>query len=46
MIRNFLLALAALAALAGCNAMQGLGQDVSAGGDAISDTADDVEDDM
>ncbi|MDX1540223.1 MAG: entericidin A/B family lipoprotein [Geminicoccaceae bacterium] len=33
-------------ALAGCNTMEGLGEDTSAAGEAMSDTADDVEDDL
>jgi predicted small secreted protein len=38
------LALVALVlALASCNTMRGLGQDMSAAGDAVSDTADDVQ---
>jgi predicted small secreted protein len=31
--------------LSGCNTVEGMGEDVSAGG-AMSDTADDVEDEM
>lgn len=33
-------------ALAGCNTMEGLGEDTSAAGEAMTDTADDVEEDM
>lgn len=32
--------------LSGCNTMQGAGEDISAAGGAMSDTAEDVEDDM
>jgi entericidin B len=32
--------------LSGCNTMQGMGEDVEAAGSAMSDTAEDVEDDM
>ena len=32
--------------LSGCNTVEGMGEDVSAAGGAMSDTADDVEDDM
>jgi entericidin B len=33
-------------ALAGCNTMRGAGEDVSSAGDAVSDTAEDVQDEM
>lgn len=33
----------ALLGLAACNTFEGLGQDVESGGEAITDTADDVE---
>ena len=33
-------------ALAGCNTISGAGEDVSAAGEAMSDTAEDVEDDL
>ena len=33
-------------ALAGCNTIEGLGEDTSAAGEAMSDTAEDVEEDM
>ena len=33
-------------AVAGCNTIEGLGEDTSAAGEAMSDTAEDVEDDM
>ena len=39
-------ALAALVAAAGCNTVGGFGEDVEAGGEAISDTAQDVERDI
>jgi predicted small secreted protein len=32
--------------LSGCNTMQGMGEDVEAAGSAMSDTAEDVEEDM
>jgi predicted small secreted protein len=32
--------------LSGCNTVEGAGEDVSAVGDAVSDTADGVEDEM
>ena len=32
--------------LSGCNTMRGMGEDVEAAGGAMSDTAEDVEDDM
>jgi predicted small secreted protein len=32
------------ASLAGCNTMQGAGEDISAAGDTLSDTAEDVAD--
>jgi predicted small secreted protein len=41
-----LLGLFMMLALAGCNTMGGLGEDTSAAGEAMSDTADDVEEDM
>lgn len=41
-----LLGLFMILALAGCNTMQGLGEDTSAAGEAMSDTAEDVEDDL
>jgi predicted small secreted protein len=47
---NWSFALAALflmaVALSGCNTVEGMGEDVSAAGGAMSDTADDVEDRM
>jgi predicted small secreted protein len=41
-LRLLLVALAGVASIgvAGCNTVEGLGRDVSAGGEAISDTAD------
>jgi predicted small secreted protein len=41
-----LLALGALALLASCNTVEGLGQDLQQGGARISDTARDVEEEM
>ena len=32
--------------LSGCNTMEGAGEDVSAAGDAMSDSAEDVEDEI
>jgi predicted small secreted protein len=32
--------------LSSCNTVEGMGEDVSAAGGAVSDTADDVEDEM
>lgn len=40
------LLLGALLAIAGCNTMRGAGQDVEAAGGAMSDTAEDVQDEM
>jgi predicted small secreted protein len=37
------LALLLALALAGCNTMRGLGQDMSAAGNAVSDTANEVQ---
>ncbi len=34
------------ATLAGCNTMQGAGEDIEAGGEAVSDTAEEVEDEI
>lgn len=45
-MRATLLALFALLSLSACNAVEGLGQDVSAGGEAITGTADDVQNDL
>ncbi|MEM8788725.1 MAG: entericidin A/B family lipoprotein [Pseudomonadota bacterium] len=40
----YMIAVASLfALLAGCNTIGGVGQDVSAGGDALSDAAEDVQ---
>jgi len=46
MIRNILLALAAIAALSACNTMKGAGKDVSAAGDAVSDQATETQKSM
>jgi entericidin B len=40
---SVLLLAGALLALGGCNTMEGAGQDVEAAGDAMSDTAEDVQ---
>jgi entericidin B len=37
---------ALLLALGGCNTISGMGEDVEAGGEAMSDTAEDVEEEM
>ena len=41
-----LLGLFMILAVAGCNTISGAGEDMSAAGEAMSDTAEDVEDDM
>ncbi len=45
-MRTAILALGLLGLLAACNTFQGLGQDVQQGGEAITDTAQDVEQEM
>lgn len=50
MFRNFapialLLSIVGLS-LAGCNTVEGLGEDTEAAGDAVEDTSNDVEEDM
>jgi predicted small secreted protein len=40
------LALLLAMSVSGCNTMEGAGEDISAAGGAMSDTAEDVEDDM
>jgi entericidin B len=45
-MRAALIAMGLFAFLAACNTFQGLGQDVQQGGAAITDTAEDVEDEM
>jgi predicted small secreted protein len=35
-----------MSVLSGCNTMRGMGQDVEAAGGAMSDTAEDVQEDM
>ena len=45
MIRIFAL-LGLLGAVAACNTIEGAGQDIAAGGEAISDTANEVERDL
>jgi entericidin B len=46
MIRNILLALVAVAALAACNTVRGAGQDIESAGDAVSDQARETQQDM
>jgi entericidin B len=46
MMRAVLLATGLFVLLAACNTFQGLGQDVQEGGQAITDTAEDVEEEM
>lgn len=46
MKRIFMLSVAALLALSACNTVQGLGEDVSAGGEAMTDTAGETQDQM
>ena len=41
-----LTALLMMLVLSGCNTVEGMGEDVSAAGGAVSDTADDVKDEM
>jgi predicted small secreted protein len=41
-----LTALFMMLVLSGCNTVEGMGEDVSAAGGAMSDTADDVKDEM
>lgn len=43
MLKLFPLALAALFALSACNTVDGVGKDVEQGGEAISNTADEVQ---
>jgi len=43
---SLVLLLGAAVALGGCNTIAGFGEDVEATGDAVSDTAEDVEEDM
>jgi entericidin B len=43
LLMSVLLLGAALLALGACNTMEGAGQDVEAAGDAMSDTAEDVQ---
>ena len=42
----FLIALLAVVGLSGCNTIGGAGEDIGAAGEAMSDTAEDVEEDM
>lgn len=46
MTRSAICALLALFALSACNTVEGLGQDVSSGGEVLTGTADDVQSDM
>jgi predicted small secreted protein len=41
-----LILLMSMVGLIGCNTMEGAGKDISAGGDAVSETAKDVKRDM
>lgn len=41
-----LLALLVIAGVSACNTVEGAGQDIKAGGQVISDTAEDVEDEI
>jgi predicted small secreted protein len=41
-----LLVLVSIAGLIGCNTMEGAGKDIQRGGEAVSDTAQDVKRDM
>ncbi len=41
-----LILLMSIVGLVGCNTMEGAGKDISAGGDAVTDTARDVKRDM
>jgi entericidin B len=43
---GLVVALFMMSALSGCNTVKGMGEDVSATGDAMSDTAQDTEDKM
>lgn len=43
LFRSMVLAFAALALLSGCNTVQGVGQDMSAAGEAVADTATGVQ---
>ena len=43
MTRNILLALVAIAALSACNTMKGMGKDVSATGNAVTNEAADAQ---
>lgn len=46
MIRTLALVLVAAVSLAACNTMQGAGKDISSAGDAVSDTAQDTQQQM
>ncbi|EGV31731.1 Entericidin EcnAB [Thiorhodococcus drewsii AZ1] len=41
-----LIFLIAMAGLSGCNTIEGAGKDIQSGGDAVSDTARDVKNEM
>jgi predicted small secreted protein len=41
-----LILLVAIGGLSGCNTIEGAGKDIQSGGDAVSDTARDVKDEM
>ena len=46
LVTRFSLVAALLLALGACNTISGIGQDVEAAGDAISDTAEDTKDSL
>ena len=46
MLKFFPLALVALFALSACNTFEGVGQDVQQGGEAITDSANEVQSEM
>lgn len=45
-IIRFLVALFLAGSLAACNTVEGAGEDIEQGGEAVSETAEDVEDDI
>jgi entericidin B len=45
-LRRLLFALALAAGLTACNTIEGVGEDVEAGGEAISNTAEEVEEEL
>lgn len=46
MTRTLALMLAAVLALSACNTMKGAGRDISSAGDAVTDTAEDTQNQM